>query len=75
MSRKCLPTLRDTEARNALVLQWKGLPGYVAKWLRVKHLTFDEAEAAGCDGLIRAAETFEESRGVKFSTYAIHWIK
>lgn len=36
-----------------------------------KDLEYDDLFQAGCVGLIKAAENFDESRGVKFSTYAV----
>jgi RNA polymerase nonessential primary-like sigma factor len=69
------PALRGVEERNALVVQWLGLPGWTVKRMRLRRLTFEEAEAAGRDGLIRAAELWDATRGVKFCTYAVNWIK
>lgn len=76
----CRPALRDTEARNALVEQWLPLVGWVIKKLgfRARHvagLPLEEAESAGRLGLLRAAELWDETRGIRFNTFAAYWIK
>ncbi len=40
----------------------------VPKWV------YDDAYSEGCIGLLKAAETFDESRGVRFATYACNGI-
>ena len=32
---------------------------------------YDDLFQAGCVGLVKAAENFDDARGVKFSTYAV----
>jgi hypothetical protein len=73
------PALRDEAARNQLVEQWHGLPRYVAGALcrspsirRVIRCEsdFDDLAAAGHLPLLRAAELWDETCGVKFVTYA-----
>lgn len=72
-------TLRDTEARNELVVQWSGLPRFVAKKyrgiLRARGIDQDDAEQVGHVALLRAAEIWDESRGVRFATYAVWSIR
>lgn len=34
-------------------------------------IEYEELFAAGCEGLVKAAKGFDESRGLKFSTYAV----
>ena len=36
-----------------------------------KGIEYDDLYQAGCIGLIKAADNFDESRGLKFSTYAV----
>lgn len=38
-------------------------------------ISYDELVQEGCLGLIRAAELFDPNRGLRFSTYAVVWIK
>lgn len=76
MSSRKWPSRRSLSERNALVMQWEGLPHFVAVGMwrtkRVRNMDFDDAVQAGFLGLIRAAELFDESKGVKFVTYACH---
>ena len=45
-----------------------------AQRFRGRGIEYDDLFQAGCLGLIKAAENFEESRGLRFSTYAIFLI-
>lgn len=88
MSRRELPPgksaapderLRSVAARNVLIEQWKDLPGFVVfKKMRnsnhVKKLGTDEAVQVGFLALVRAAELWDESRNIKFNTYAVRSI-
>jgi len=64
----------DTEARNALVeANLRLVLSYVKKhW---KRQDFDDIVSAGNAGLIRAAEKFDPSKGFRFTTYAVWWIR
>lgn len=42
-----------------------------AQRFRGRGIEYDDLFQAGCLGLIKAAENFEESRGLRFSTYAV----
>lgn len=72
-------SLRTIEERNRLVMDNQGLIRWV--WNRNRHkacmrrLGEDDAISAGQLGLIRAAELFDESLDLKFSTYAPFWIR
>lgn len=71
------PALRSVEERNALVEANLGLvPWAVQRFTPTddEHV-FQDRKAAGYLGLIRAAELFDEDRGIAFSTYAVHWIR
>jgi RNA polymerase primary sigma factor len=48
--------------------------GHYKKKLR-KPYTVDDLICAGNEGIIEAANRYDESRGVKFISYAAHWIK
>jgi len=45
-----------------------GLVYHIAK--KYTNIEFDDAISAGSLGLVKAANTFDESRGFKFATYA-----
>ena len=67
-------------AKQLLVSANMGLVHAVVKkkYYHVRHqsgLTYEELIQEGSLGLIRAAELFDPSRGVRFSTYATIWIK
>lgn len=48
-----------------------GLVHLCANRFRNRGIEYDDLFGAGCVGLIKAANGFDESRGVKFSTYAV----
>ena len=57
--------------RNLFVEQNLGLVRICANRFYGKGIEYDDLYAAGCVGLIKAADGFEPSRGFQFSTYAI----
>ncbi len=65
----------DPEARDHLVRANLRLVVNVACKYAGKGLDVEDLVAEGNMGLLRAAEAFDHSRGVRFSTYAIFWIK
>ncbi len=67
----------DIEARNEIVMHNGGLITRFAKLhvTRKTLCTFDDLFQEGVIGLIRAIETFDLSLKLKFSTYAIWWVK
>lgn len=82
MSRPCsltLPSWRSVEERNALVVQYQYLPRRVVRVLSnsvaVQRIGYDDAIQVGFLGLLRAAEKWDASRGVKFITYAFHAVR
>jgi len=48
-----------------------GLVHSCAKRFKGKGIEYEEMFAAGCVGLIKAYDAFDDSRGVQFSTYAV----
>ncbi len=48
-----------------------GLVHLCANRFRGRGIEYDDLYSAGCMGLMKAARAFDESRGVKFSTYAV----
>jgi len=65
----------DTEARDHLVRANLRLVVNVARHYTGKGLDMEDLIAEGNLGLVRAVEAFDPLRRVRFSTYAIHWIK
>lgn len=47
----------------------------VAKIYRGCGLSIEELISAGNEGLVLAAENYDESRGFKFMSYAVWWIR
>jgi RNA polymerase sigma factor (sigma-70 family) len=68
-------------AKHQLVMANMGLVHAVVKQFYSHHaaktvgMTIEELVQEGSLGLLRAAELFDPSRGVRFSTYAVVWIK
>jgi RNA polymerase primary sigma factor len=65
----------DANARRTLILHNLRLVVSIAKQYSHKNLSFMELVEEGNLGLIYAVERFDGELGVKFSTYATHWIK
>ena len=57
--------------RDAFVAANLGLVHSLAHRLKGRGIEYEELYAAGCLGLVKAMEGFDESRGLKFSTYAV----
>ena len=78
--RRCsLPIPRSAAEREAMVTRNMGLVHMVAqKYCRADVLAWSEYEdliQEGTRGLMRAAELYNPKFGVRFSTYAVHWIR
>lgn len=61
----------DKEKRESTINQNYGLVHALANRFRGKGLEYDDLFQAGCMGLIKAVDGFDESRGFAFSTYAV----
>ena len=61
----------DVKERNCFVEKNLGLVRLCANRFRGKGLEYDDLYAAGCVGLIKAADGFDAGRGLQFSTYAV----
>ena len=48
-----------------------GLVHLCANRFRNRGIPYEELYSAGCEGLVKAANVFDTSRGVQFSTYAV----
>lgn len=60
-----------TEDRSAIVERNLGLVHSCAHRFRGRGIEYDDLFQAGCMGLVKATDAFDESRGVMFSTYAV----
>lgn len=58
-------------AQKKMVEENMGLAHLCARRFMGKGVEYDDLFQAGCMGLIKAAENFDEERGVRFSTYAV----
>ena len=63
--------MTEIETRNKIVETNLGLVHACAKRFRGRGVEYDDLYQAGCVGLIKAADNFDESRGFSFSTYAV----
>ncbi len=70
-----IQTWGDIDARNALVLANLGLVHLVANQMRRTGIRYEDMVQEGTLGLLRATETFEPDRGIRFSTYCVYWIR
>lgn len=61
----------DRNERNLIVENNIGLVHACANKFRNRGADYDDLFQAGCVGLIKAAQNFDESRGFSFSTYAV----
>lgn len=59
------------ESRDRLVTENLGLVHLCANRFRNRGIEYEELYSSGCIGLVKAANSFDENRGVKFSTYAV----
>ena len=57
--------------RNELVLENLGLVHSCARRFKGRGVEYDDLFQAGCVGLIKASDNFDESKGFAFSTYAV----
>lgn len=65
----------DTEAKNELIVSNLRLVVSVAKNYLNKKMSFIDLISEGNFGLIHAVEKFDVTKGYRFSTYAVWWIK
>ena len=61
--------------RHRLVTDHLGFVVGIATRYRDRGLPMDELVSEGNLGLVEASRLFEPSRGVRFTTYAIYWIR
>lgn len=65
------PMAETKSKRNEIVEKNLGLVHSCANRFRGRGVEYDDLFQAGCVGLIKAADNFDESRGFSFSTYAV----
>lgn len=61
--------------RQQMIAGNTGLVAFVAYKYKTTCLSFEDLMQEGIIGLIRAVDRFDPGRGIRFSTYAIFWIK
>ena len=64
------------ELRYAICEKNAGLVGMVARgYSAIEGIEYEDVFQEGVIGLIKSIDRFDEERGVKFSTYAVDWIR
>jgi RNA polymerase sigma factor (sigma-70 family) len=69
----CRRNLQDV--RQQMIADNTGLVAFIAYKHKTTSLSFDDLMQEGIVGLIRAVDRFDPNRGIRFSTYAVFWIK
>ena len=57
--------------REEFIQKNMGLVHACAGRFRGRGIEYDDLFSSGCMGLVKAADAFDETRGVQFSTYAV----
>lgn len=65
----------DAAARARFAAANLGLVATIARFYVAKGTTFEDLMGEGQVGLLTAIDRFDPERGVRFSTYAAHWIR
>ncbi len=65
----------DNDAKNKVIDNNLGLVVFIAKKYQGRGVPFEDLIQEGSLGLKHTIEKFEPERGIKFSTYAVTWIK
>lgn len=63
--------VKTKEQRDTFAEQNLGLIHLCARRFQGRGIEYDDLYSAGCVGLIKAIDAFDEERGVQFSTYAV----
>lgn len=59
------------DKRDDMIITNTGLVHSIANRFRGRGVEYDDLYQAGCVGLVKAVDNFDESRGFTFSTYAV----
>jgi len=65
----------DLDAKETLICANLRIVVFIAKKFREERLNLSELINAGNEGLIHAADKFDERKGYRFNTYSVWWIK
>src|SRR3954451_8536713 len=65
----------DLTAKRAMIERNLRLVYWLAERYRGRGAPYDDLVQEGTVGLVRAVEKFDHRRGLKFSTYAVWWIR
>jgi RNA polymerase primary sigma factor len=65
----------DLDAKEKLICSNLRIVVYIAKKFRDERMNLSELINAGNEGLIHAADKFDERKGYRFNTYSVWWIK
>lgn len=63
--------VKTKEERDCFVEQNLGLVHLCVRRFQGRGMEYDDLYSAGCVGLIKSIDAFDENRGVQFSTYAV----
>jgi len=66
---------QGAEARHRIILAHMGLVKMVVRSYVRPGLNPHDLIQEGALGVMRALETYDSSRGLRFSTYAVHWVR
>lgn len=61
--------------RNEIASHYLKFVIYVAKMYKNNFLSFEDMVSEGNIGLLKAIDKFDETKGIRFTTYSIYWIK
>lgn len=61
--------------RQEMISSNTSLVAFVAHKFKANTLSFDDLMQEGLVGLIKAVDRFDPERGIRFSTYAVYWIR
>jgi RNA polymerase sigma factor (sigma-70 family) len=67
--------LGDLKAKEEMIESNLGLVYFIARRYAGRGVPFEDLVQEGTVGLVRAVDKFDRSRGVRFSTYAVTWIR
>ena len=65
----------DQSSKDKLTTIYKDFVEEVAKEYQNKGLDLSELITEGVEGLLKAAEKFDETRGFRFIDYAVWWVR